>query len=112
MTYVPVTPPPAPSPRAQELSRLLTETIDGFRRDHPGMTGTEIRQALSLATSPDSTKRRAMVIALALGLLLFGLLIFFYQSRGGSFEGGQPWVLVAIGVFSIVGVAVAALRNR
>ncbi len=112
MTYIPVTPSPTPSPRAQELGRLLTETIDGFRRNHPGMTEAEIRQAMSLATAKGGTKSQAIVLALLVGLALLGVLSFFYLSRGGSFEGGQPWVLVMIVGFGIVGAAVAAFRNR
>lgn len=79
MTYVPGAVPPAPSPRARELGRRLTETIDDFRREHPGTSKADIGQAVSLATRA-GTRGRATVFALVLGLAILGALVAFYLS--------------------------------
>ncbi len=80
MSFVPVvvTPPP-PSPQARELGKRLTDTIDRFSEENPSVSPAEIQQALSLAT-PSSGRSGALAIALLVGLLIFGLLAFFYVS--------------------------------
>jgi hypothetical protein len=83
MAFVPFTQSSTPSGRAYELGTRLKETIDGFRQEHPNITGTEIRQAVELATR--GTVTASQPIALAVGvalLLLLGLFAFlFFESR-------------------------------
>ena len=84
MSYVPVTPyiPPPPSPLAQELGRRITELIDQFSRENPGLSAVEIRQGLQLAAKQRCTGRAmALVLALLIGLLLFGVLGFYFYAR-------------------------------
>ena len=115
MTFVPVvTNPPAPSPRANELGRRLTETIDRFRQEDPDVSSAEIRQALSLATPRAGTDSTSIAAALAAMFLVFGLVTFFYFTQGGLALGGPPLVLVALIGFGIVALAIvtAKLKNR
>lgn len=69
MTFVPIiVPPPQPSPRAQELSRRVSEVVERFRREHPDMSASEIRQALSMASMRNGSSR-AVLIAVLLGTI-------------------------------------------
>ena len=84
MAFVQFVPSTPPSGRAYELGTRLKETIDGFRREHPGVTGTEIRQAMDLATKGTlpgqafaGPQRVALLIAVVL-LILFGVLAFLF----------------------------------
>jgi hypothetical protein len=81
MPFVPVTPPAPPSPRAQELGRRLKEAIDNFRREHPDITGAEIRQAMGLATSGVAGGRQAVLVGVLLGFLALAFLAFFLFRR-------------------------------
>jgi hypothetical protein len=81
MSFVPiiVIPPPPPSPRAQELARRISELIEQFRREHPGASGMEVRQALQLA-SPRSEAAQRLLVATVLGtaLLVLGVILFVF----------------------------------
>jgi len=86
MSYVPVISTSAPpSPRARELGSQMAGLIDEFRRQNPGTTGDDIRQALRLA-APDAgtTSRAHLAITVgALLLLLLGGLFFALRLTGG-----------------------------
>ena len=72
MIYVPVTPPPPPSPEAQELGGHLVDVIKAYQADHPDMSRTEVRQAVSLAQAaiPGGHKlARLRVVAMVVVLL-------------------------------------------
>ncbi|KPJ61566.1 MAG: hypothetical protein AMJ46_00165 [Latescibacteria bacterium DG_63] len=112
MPFVPVTPPPPPSPRAQELGRRLREVIDNFRREHPDMTGTEISQAMGLAMRGAGSRRQALLIGVVLALLALGFLAFFLFRRQSG-EEGQTVILPIIVVLAMVFAGAAAfLKNR
>ncbi len=111
MTFVPVVVnPPTPSSRANELGKRLTETIDGFRQENPGVSSVEIRQALSLATRGTGSDRSAVAAAIAVAFLVLGLAVFFYFGRGLDFAEMPliPVLAIAIVVIGIVKV----LKNR
>ncbi len=78
--YVPVTPPPPPSPEAQELGGHLVDVINAYQADHPHMSPLEVRQAVRLAQAAVPGGHRSaiklVVIALVvmLGLVVLGLL--------------------------------------
>ncbi len=115
MTFVPVVPnPPAPSARANELGRRLTETIDGFRQENPTVSAMEIRQAMSLAKQGESTGASGIAAAIASAFLVFGLAVFFYFGRGQDFAE-QPLILmltIGIGIV-VVAIGIArAFKNR
>ncbi len=80
MTYIPVTPyvAPPPSPRARELSRRISELIERYERENPGVSETDIRQALSLAARRSGSSAALLWIAVGLVLaLLAGMLLLF-----------------------------------
>jgi hypothetical protein len=82
MTYVHV--PVATSQNAQRLANDLSRVIDDHKRDHPGLSPADIRQALQIAGAGVGAGRtRQLVVAIAAGLLLLvGLLTFFLVQRG------------------------------
>jgi len=78
MIYVPVTPPPPPSPEAQELGGHLVDVIKAYQADHPDMSRTEVRQAVSLAQAaiPGGHKlARLRVVAVMIAVLLIALVL-------------------------------------
>lgn len=81
MTFVPFVPPPAPSTRAYELGKRLKELIESFRRENPDTTTTDIWQAVDLAKSGFDGTSRNLVIALVAGLVILGLLAFYFFVR-------------------------------
>ncbi len=80
MSYVFV--PSAPSERAQRLATRLAATIDEFRRGDPGVSGTEIQQALRLAAQQSGGTKVPMAIAIAVSLLLGVGVLFFVLYSG------------------------------
>ena len=84
MSFVPVTTyvPPPPSPLAQELGRRIAATIDQFSNENPGLSSVEIQQALQLAARQRGTNQAvALILALVIGLVLAGVLAFYFISR-------------------------------
>ena len=84
MSFVPVTPyiPQPPSPLAQELGRRIGGLIDQFAAENPGLSTVEIQQALQVAAQQHGTSRAtAMVLALMIGLVLAGVLAFYFFLR-------------------------------
>jgi hypothetical protein len=65
LSYIPVTVhvPQPPSPLAQELGRRIGELIEQFSGENPGLSALEIQQALQI------------------GVLLLGVLAFFFYIR-------------------------------
>jgi len=83
MAFVPFVQSSPPSGRAYELGTRLKETIDGFRQEHPNITGPEIRQAMNLAARGSATGAQPIVLAIGVALLLllglFALLLFEFR---------------------------------
>ena len=78
MIYVPVTPPPPPSPEAQELGGHLVDVIKAYQADHPDMSRTEVRQAVRLAQAavPGGHKlARLRVVAVMIAVLTIALVL-------------------------------------
>ena len=112
MSFVPFVTPHAPSAKARDLGTELTATIDRFRRDHPGTTVTDVRQAVDLALADTHSAAPALVAALLAGVLLFGVLVFFYMGRTEGMEA-QPIVLsIIIGLGILTGLIAAVARKR
>ena len=110
--FVPYVPPPQPpSPQAQELGRRLSETIEGFRREHPDTSAAEIRQAVQLALAGRGGRNRAAVRVLLGVLAALGILGFLLMQRSSGQEAWPP--IAAIIVFILViGVAFALFLRR
>ena len=84
MIYIPVTPPPPPSPEAQELGGHLVDVIKAYQADHPDMSRTEVRQAVSLAQAaiPGGHKlARLRVVAMVVVLLTLIALVLARLSK-------------------------------
>ena len=84
MSFVPVTPyiPQPPSPLAQELGRRIGGLIDQFSAENPGLSTIEIQQALQLVARQRGTSRAmATVMVLLIGLILLGVLAFYFFLR-------------------------------
>jgi len=120
MTYVPVVPPPhsgPPSPRTRELAGLLSKVLEEYAKAHPETTGSEVRAAMRLAargSPPDASGARA-VIALTLGLLIFGLglgLFLFQRGGGGGTDESLPMIAVALVIFISLLAMVVMKRLR
>ena len=82
MTYIHVQ--PATSRNAQRLAGELQRVIDEHKRDNPGLSKTDIHQALRLAAMGAGVDRRKQIgVAIGVALtLLFGLLAFYMVQRG------------------------------
>ena len=83
MSFVPIiTPthvPQPPSPRARELARKLSESIEKYRREHRNTTDLDIDQALRLVAPRKSIPGGPLLVALIAGVLLaLGLALFLY----------------------------------
>lgn len=105
MTFVPYVPPPAApaSPRVHELARRLSETISSFRRDYPDVTAAEVRQALGLAMRGLGTQSTPIAVALAVAMVLLGLVAVFVSRLPIGSVG--PSLILPI----LVGVGIVAL---
>lgn len=118
MPVVPVFVPPQPSARARRLAGELEQTISGFRRKEPRTRDSEVRQALRLAgrRATSSGDRAAVVaIAIAVALLLAGILVFFQQSGIGERSenvGTPPWLMQAVVAGIILVVLAVVLKRR
>ncbi len=76
-------PAPPPSAKAQRLAKDIEKTIEDFRRANPNLSTTEIHQALRLAQqATGGTMATRVTIAVAIALLLAGLLVFYLFSAG------------------------------
>jgi hypothetical protein len=110
MSFVPVIPPQEQaSPRAQELSRRIAETIESFRREHPDLKPREIRQASRLALRGAGTgKEQQINVILALLLVLLGLGALFVIKSGAG-ESTVP--ILAIAAIILVLAVVLKIRR-
>lgn len=114
MLYVPiVVPPTPPSPRTRELANLLSTVIQEYEKHHPSLTGSEIHQALTLASQESrsaTAASRVLVATVAGGLAaLLGVGVFIAKAPGGG-VAGFPVLAVVVGIMLVVGVAVALKR--
>jgi hypothetical protein len=112
-TFVPVV-PPTPSPRAEELGQRLAETIEGYRRQNPDLSGLDVRQALRLAAARagDLGAPPRALIALIAGLAVAGLALALAtespRAAGAPLVTAIPVVAVIVGLLLVVVV----LRRR
>ena len=115
MTFVPFVPyvPPQqpPSPQAQELGRRLSETIEGFRREHPDTGAAEIRQAVQIALGGRGGTNRVAVRFVLGALAALGILGFLLLRRASGPEGAVPVTAIVVFVL-LVGVALAMIIKR
>jgi hypothetical protein len=112
MTFVPYVPPPPTSPRAYELGVRLEETIESFRRDQPGTTDSEVKQAIGLVRQRAGANNPGVVGGVAAMLVLLGVFALFAAGRRAGMP--IPWSVVAViaGAGVLLAALAAKLRNR
>jgi hypothetical protein len=116
VTYIPIVPTvhTPPSPRTRELADLLSRVIQEYETHHPAVTGSEVREALSLAAAGSKGAPggpRILLALLAMGLVAAGAVLFFSARLSGG-GGGDPFpaAAVAVGVLLVLALAVALKR--
>ncbi len=103
-------PQPTPTRRARDLGGRLADVIGQYRRENPRLSGTDVRQALRIASDRESGQFGPMapiLVAGAMVLLLLGL-AFFYRASGGNVGQTQDWPFIA----GVVGVIVVVLALK
>lgn len=105
MLFVPVAPPPPPSPRIRELADRLKAEVERYRQDHPGTSDRDVRLALRYMASRVGTRGTARTVAtLIAGLAaLAGVGTALFLS--GSREAAAIWE--ELGPHGIIGILVA-----
>jgi hypothetical protein len=94
---------------AIELGNKIAGLIQEFRQSHPGTSDADVRNAIRIAEMQSGSRARAQVaIAIGVALLLFGVLMAFFMSRGPG-SGGPPNNMI---ILIIAGIAVAALAVK
>jgi hypothetical protein len=115
MVFVPMVPPPQPSPRAQELGQRFALTIAEFEQKYPDLSAEEIRQAMEVAASRSPDHRRpaaAGVAAVVAGLAVAaGLGVFLLGDRVAVPLVGAWPAIVAVAVAALVALAVRSRRE-
>lgn len=117
MFFVPVVPPTPQAPlshRTRELGDLLGRVIEEYERHHPSVTGQEVRQALQLASrhskAAGSGAVQVLLAGVAAALVLAGVMAFLVLERGGGTPESFPLIAVAVGIFSVLVVAILLKR--
>jgi len=109
--FVPFVPPPQSraSTLAIELGNKIAGLIQEFKASHPGTSDTDIVNALRIAEKQTGAgATRQVVVAVAVGLLLLGVLLaYFFAAKTGA--GGPPRGMI---VLIIAGIAVAAIAVK
>ena len=113
MVYIPiVTTPPAPSPRARELSDAVARLVEEFEHRFPDTSPADIRQALQLAsqkTAGSAVPALAVTVGLGLFALLAGVAFFVYRNSGGGGTAGRPIMLMAVIGIAVIAIGVFAI---
>ena len=66
--------PPATTPRARELAKILGAAVETYRRENPRTTDHDVQRALQLATAKLGRPPKPLVLLLA-GVALAGVLL-------------------------------------
>jgi len=115
VAFVPIVPPPPPSPRAEALGQRLAETIEQYRQQNPELSALELRQAMELALARAGGAHAATprLIAVIVGLLAaLGLaLALGLASRGAVNSMALVGVLI-LGLLVVMMVVRTAFRDR
>ena len=112
MIFVPVVPPQPPSPRVRELAGLLGKVIEEYEKHHPAVTGTEIRQALEVASQSSSKAAPAAAVILGALAALLGAGVFAAVAMGGGKLDMANVPVVGAVVVALGIVMVAVLMRR
>jgi hypothetical protein len=115
LAFVPVVPPPPPSPRAEALGQRLAEAIEQYRQQNPDLSALELSQAVQLTLARTGGARAATprLIAVIVGLVAaLGLaLALGLASRGAVNSMALVGVLI-LGLLVVMMVVRTAFRDR
>jgi hypothetical protein len=115
MVFVPMVPPPQPSPHAQELGQRFTLTIAEFQQKYPDLSAEEIRQALEVAAARSPERSRPAAAGLVAGVAALagaaGLGVYVLGDRVAVPHGGAVPAILALGVALVVAMVVKARRE-
>jgi len=112
MPFVPYVAPAPPSPRAQELGRQLSETIEKYCQENPNMSWSAIRQEMALAQRGAGAGKQLVAIALVIGLLILGVIGFYIVNRQPDMTN-PPMLLMIVVVAAVIAVGIGFfLKNR
>ncbi len=100
-----------PTPRAIDLGRRLTETIQTFERQYPGTSREEIRAAVRLAVGDGERRPPAARAAVLVGALVAGLAVAWFTGGGATGRLEIPFAAIAVAVLVAL-AAVLAARAR
>jgi hypothetical protein len=114
--YVPVIPhrEDPPSPRTRELADLLGRVIQDYEKDHPSVTGREVRAALEIAVRGARSGvmgSREVALGVAVAAAVAGVFVWL-AGQGGSPAASPIAVAVVMALVAAVAVALLARRAR
>lgn len=107
MLFVPMTPPPPPSPRVRELSDRLKAELDRYRRDHPAVSDREVRMAVRHVASRVGSRATARTLMAVVGGVAALVGVGTALVLSGSREASAVWE--TLGPYGVFGVAIAVL---
>jgi hypothetical protein len=116
--FVPVTSPPQPSARVQELACRIATLVREVMAADPSLTHADVSRALQLVRRELTSQgmgAEARIVAVVLGVLMaagLGLTAFFIKAGQGTPAGTSPIVGLAVVILAVVAVAVMALTKR
>jgi len=112
---------PAGTRRARELGRRVEEVIHEYQREHPDLSGEEIRSALGHPGYDDEDRatrlRWRLLVGTAAVLAVLGLLVAILLDDGGRGASGTlqtmpPLVVAFILLAGVTRIAFRMLRSR
>ncbi len=109
--FIPIIPPSAPSPAAQELGGLIAQLVRDYRAENSDTSITDVQQALVVARSELQPEVKTgahipLLLALAFGVVtLVGILTF-------SGSPNAPWIAIMTIGAVLVGLIAVVLWRR
>ena len=106
--FIPVTTPPPPSPRVNELGEQIALFVSEYRQDNPDLSDMEAEQALILARGQLRTQcgKTMCFVKIMLGLSVGVVaLVGLFVAKGSNADVVQPNIMmitIAIGVATVV----------
>jgi hypothetical protein len=101
------------SPTALELAQRIANAIAEYRQTHPGVSSTDIREAMRIAaasTGADGNRRFAIIAAVAVAMLVAAGLLSTLGRMGHTHAPATVWP--AIGIAAVAAVLVLLIKAR
>ncbi len=106
--FIPVAPNQSSSPFAMELGQKLTMVVREYQQSHPGLRGSEVREALRIAETNSGAAGARGYLGLVVTMLAVLVLVLDIFPRAGRFprpgspSAFAPFVLVIALVLLLV----------